>query len=888
MSSSDDGASDDDDGDAYGAAAAKRGLHQTRDEQLYGVFLDGDGRDSDAPPSKRFRAASGGSKQGISFVKKAASDDLPAVRLDSRVEAAEVPPERAERERPTVAPPISLSNAQFRQLMDQSGSRGLGSSPVGLGGGGDDGDGEESSATAPSPAVEKPSWEKHTKGFGMKMLMKMGFKGGGLGKEGKGISRHVEVAVRAGKAAGLGSVKESTALKANKVIQRELQGKAADTESDEEASADRTRRRRRLKSTAEQTAEQGLWRRGADEDTGTSARTRFVTADQLAESGSGTEGSDELRGTKSADIILDMRGPQTRVLSSLRDLPEDDAEGDDVRGGAPPTRLLGQELLHNLNVLVDLTEAKIHDYDKRRKAERERQTALRAEIETLSGRVADGKEQLGRFRRIQAILQDATGPSSGIAARLEIFRTLRSEAFAQEFSMFGMARLAPALVKPAFEAQMREWSPLADPARLVTFLSEWKALLIDPMAMEAQDGSASSVLRERHTVAIHVAMMDDVVIRKIRSCLLSEWDVVNAEPCVRLVEGLILFNEGARALVSTDALRDLLFVLIFPKVKHAIDDWDPRARVAANARIDLWVHPWLPYLSDELTSSYPTIRRKLVSALGACDCSDPVMAARHQELVKPWMAVFDSRSTESMAIQIGGKLALQLRRVDVNPADQRFEVMDSILGWASIFPQTHMSCLLRGEFFPKWHNVLRGWLSSTDSSANQDITEWYRGWKAYLSERVPLDGYLLAEFGHALDLMLSSRKMSPEQFEALHAAAAACSYVALVRASRAQSSESLAASLQHERATKVAGARAAPASFKTVVADFAESKGISFIPKHGRTHDGSQIFSFGGITCYLDDDLVHVETPDRKQWNPVSLEELCGMSGALKGGHHTR
>ena len=50
MSSSDDGASDDDDGDAYGAAAAKRGLHQTRDEQLYGVFLDGDGDHVKLPP----------------------------------------------------------------------------------------------------------------------------------------------------------------------------------------------------------------------------------------------------------------------------------------------------------------------------------------------------------------------------------------------------------------------------------------------------------------------------------------------------------------------------------------------------------------------------------------------------------------------------------------------------------------------------------------------------------------------------------------------------------------------------------------------------------------------------------------------------------------------
>ena len=76
----------------------------------------------------------------------------------------------------------------------------------------------------------------------------------------------------------------------------------------------------------------------------------------------------------------------------------------------------------------------------------------------------------------------------------------------------------------------------------------------------------------------------------------------------------------------------------------------------------------------------------------------------------------------------------------------------------------------------------------------------------------------------------------------------------------------------------MATARAAPASFKTVVADFAEDKGVEFIPRRGRSYNGLQVFSFGGLSCYLEDDLVHVESGAREQWMPVSLEELHEMS----------
>ena len=71
--------------------------------------------------------------------------------------------------------------------------------------------------------------------------------------------------------------------------------------------------------------------------------------------------------------------------------------------------------------------------------------------------------------------------------------------------------------------------------------------------------------------------------------------------------------------------------------------------------------------------------------------------------------------------------------------------------------------------------------------------------------------------------------------------------------------------------------RSGEVTFKDVVESYAADKGVAFIPKASRFHEGKQIWMFGKSTCYLDRDVVFVYIADQT-WRATALEEILKIS----------
>lgn len=376
----------------------------------------------------------------------------------------------------------------------------------------------------------------------------------------------------------------------------------------------------------------------------------------------------------------------------------------------------------------------------------------------------------------------------------------------------------------------------------------------------------TSVLAARG-LAVFEDMAGVVVVPRVRACLLREWDAAaDPESAVVLLENL--------AGLAADATADLLRTVVFPKLQRAVEEWDARGAAARSwdrpSRMDLWLLPWLPHLRAELEPLFPTIRRKVLAALGACELGEA--SGRQQDFLRPWMRVLGPRAADAMAVHVGGCLAAQVRlNVSVNPADQRLDALDAAVAWSSVLPPPHVSCLLRGELFPNWHAVLVSWVARTDAAANAQLVAWYQGWKSYVASKGCLEDGLRAEFGHALAVMRAGRQLPAAEFARAWTPAGGLSYARCLRQHAALAQAAGAAPANDPK--KSQPRPSAPESFKTVVAAFAESRGVEFSMKAARNSDGKSLYDFGGKTVLIEQDMVYLSLSG--VWRPVALEDLC-------------
>lgn len=704
------------------------------------------------------------------------------------------------------------------------------------------------------------SWEKHTKGIGLKLLKKFGFTGR-LGAKGTGVSKPVEVVVRpTNQGLGFGDGVEAAQLKANKRIEAEWRG--LEYIEEEEPS------RKRKKLASEKLLDNLSWKKGKEKRNTTLLVDDYVNQ-YLKKTGDGASYE-----------IIDMRQEHTRILTDLTDI--------NVESIIPEKPKLGQELLYNLNIISEMFEQNVHRDSRNLGKEMERIKLLKSDVSIIKDQMTKEALQLKKMQKILLIItrihdkMNLDVDSITLKSIGNLFITLH-ENFPEEFIMFGFMELAPALLSSVIKTE--NWEPFIHYTKLAEMHDEWYPAL---QYFESKN---------LHTlVAQLMGTFQGIIEKKFlpivrRAVSSTEWDIFNnPDNCVRLMETLSL-------VLNTNIFEPTIDMLVLPKLKTAVSDWRPNDTTEdRNKRlIHTWIHPWLPLMKSKLSVIYPDIRRKMGNYLTNWHPKDPFAL----QLLKPWKNVFDPTSFENLLTRsLIPKLVEVLRSdLQLNLLNQDFEPFEWVMAWEQILPRWHLINLFLGEFVGKWLEVLLNWLRSAEADLGE-ISQWYSGWKGvfpdYLFEP-EIDGStpLLEPFNIALDMMGTRVSVESEteidealsKFDLVLENIQRQNYFSLVEKRKLEM-------LAQKRLSELKGnaprrQQFAPSSvsFKEVVASFAEKNNVEFVPCIGKFYEGKQIWLFGKDMCYIEDNVIFVasvstfnEKKTKKDWIPMDLDQLLSLA----------
>eukprot|EP00731_Ephydatia_muelleri_P015724 Em0009g148a len=605
------------------------------------------------------------------------------------------------------------------------------------------------------------------------------------------------------------------------------------------------------------------------------ARPKYVykTVEELKQSGKKQFGSLAPKIHTSVKVI-DMTGPQKRVLSSYEEIHERHTVPDSAFQ-PEDSKVFLPELLHNITLLVEKTENDILQSDRSLQYNKDLIVNLSHERISLEQDVFSEQVQIEKLSEILQTVEMcenrlAVGPPLNLKECKEILSTMQTK-YPAEYKSHALSAID--------QEPSKGWDMLTTPYFALDVFQTWREILREAESSHAVPSPDNMDPYDRLVWEIWMPIFRRAV---------TIWSPRQCDPLINLLESWM-------PLLPVWVLDNILDQLVMPRLQYEVDVWDPTVDTVP---IHAWVHPWLPIMvtlhpissyTNHITPRYAPPPHVTFHTIFPCPHNvslQQLLSFNIDSLIlqksvlsppalptKSWSRGYMCLTREAMEVflvrTILPKLAYCLDTLVINPHQQQIASFEWVMAWRDMISIHHYANLLDKHFFPKWLQVLQNWLSS---NANfNEVTKWYTGWKGMIDAELLNEPMVKRHFNRALDLMnhAVSGTLQPGMRE----------NVAYFTSTERRPVTQLKASEVTSR-TSLQNALTAPMSisFKDVVEKLAEDNGLLFMPIAGqKQYEGKALYSFGKVAVYIDRGVVFAKNVDNI-WLPVSLDKLLELA----------